>query len=118
MVIIVYPPVSFQAPTLHTSPTVTATTITITGSVPSGSVATDFIVQWQRDSSIGCSNNDAESIVVPGDFTTYLITGLEPGNMYNITVRVFNVSGISNMSNVITIKTLETGKRAQLPLFM
>ena len=82
-------------------------------------MATDFIVQWQRDSSIGCSNNDAESIVVHGDYTTYYtITGLEPGNMYNITVRVFNVSGISNMSNVITAKTLETGKRAQLPLFM
>ena len=50
------------------TPTVTATTITITGSVPSGSVVTWFVVEWQRDTSVGCSDEDEDSITVNGAF--------------------------------------------------
>ena len=35
---------------------VTATTIRVTGSVSSGSVVTRFVVEWERDTSVGCSN--------------------------------------------------------------
>ena len=41
-----------SAPVLDDPTIVTTTTITITGS---GSVVTGFVVEWQRDTSVGCS---------------------------------------------------------------
>ena len=99
------------APVLSKTPTVTATTITFTGSVPSGSVVTGFVVEWQRDTSVGCSDEDEGSITVNGAFTSYIITGLEPGNMYTITVTVSNSAGSSGVSNTVTAMTEETGER-------
>ena len=97
---------------LHTSPTVTATTITITGSVPSGSVVTGFVVHWQRDTSVGCSNRNQRSFTVNQGFSgSYRITGLEPGNRYTITVTVFNAAGSGPVSNAVTATTIETSKR-------
>ena len=47
---------------------VTSTTITITGSVPSGTVVTGFEVRWQRDTSVGCSDEDEDTISDTGAF--------------------------------------------------
>ena len=100
---------------LHSSPTVTATTITITGSVPSGSVVTGFEVQWQRDTSVGCSNRNQSSFnVYPGFGGSYTIPGLEPGNRYTITVAVFNAAGSGPVSNAVTTTTEESGKKLSL----
>ena len=96
------------APVLSETPTVTATTITITGSVPSGSVVTGFVVEWQRDTSVGCSDDDKDRVSVNGAFT---ITGLEPGNRYTITVTVSNSAGSSGVSKTVTAMTEETGER-------
>ena len=97
---------------LYTSPTVTATTITIAGSVPGGSVVTGFVVQWQRDTSVGCSNRNQQSFTVNQGFSgSYRITGLEPGNRYTITVRVFNAVGSALVSNAVTATTMQTSKR-------
>ena len=105
----------FTAPSalvLHTSPTVTATTITITGTVPSDSVVTGFVVQWQRDTSVGCSNRNQRNFTVNQGFSgSYRITGLEPGNRYTITVTVFNAAGSGPVSNAVTATTIETSKR-------
>ena len=105
----------FTAPSalvLHTSPTVTSTTITITGSVPDGSVLTRFEVQWERDTSVGCSNMNQRSFTVNQGFSgSYRITGLEPGNRYTITVAVFNAAGSGPVSNAVTATTMETSKR-------
>ena len=90
---------------------VTATTIRITGSVSSGSVVTGFVVEWQRDTSVGCSNENGRTIPVTGDFASYTIMGLEPGNSYTITVTVSNSAGTAPDSNTITAMTLETGER-------
>ena len=98
------------APVLSETPTVTATTITITGSVPSGSVVTGFVVEWQRDTSVGCSDVNEGTISVNGDFTIYAIMGLEPGNRYTITVTVSNSAGSSGVSNTVTAMTEETGE--------
>ena len=98
------------APVLSETPTVTATTITITGSVPSGSVVTGFVVEWQRDTSVGCSDEDEDRVSVNGAFTSYTITGLEPGNRYTITVTVSNSAGSSGVSNTVTAMTEETGE--------
>ena len=104
-----YSAVPFPSPTLNSSPRVTLTTITITGRVPIGSVVTGFVVQWQRDTSVGCSDEDEGTINVNSNFATYVITGLEPGNRYSITVRLFNAAGSGPVSNTITASTEESG---------
>ena len=90
---------------------VTATFITITGSVSSGSVVTRFEVEWQRDTSVGCSDVNEDTISESGEFTIYTITGLEPGNRYTITVTVSNSAGTAPVSNIVTAMTPETGER-------
>ena len=100
-----------SAAVLDDPTTVTATVIRITGSVSSGSVVTGFVVEWQRDTSVGCSDMNERTISVNGAFTSYTITGLEPGNRYTITVTVSNSAGTAPVSNTVTAMTLETGER-------
>ena len=96
---------------LNTSPTVTDTAITISGSVPDDSLVTTFVVKWQRHTSIGCSNKDRGSITK----TSISSTGLEPGNRYTITVTALNGAG-SAVSNAVTATTTETGEREKIPV--
>ena len=75
-------------------------------------MVTGFVVQWQRDTSVGCSNRNQRSFTVNQDFSgSYRITGLEPGNRYAITVIVFNTAGSAPVSNAVTATTEESGKR-------
>ena len=104
-----------SAAVLDDPTSVTATTIRITGSVSSGSVVTGFVVEWQRDTSVGCSDEDERTISESGDFTIYTIMGLEPGNRYTITVTVSNSAGTAPVSNTVTAMTLETGERKRVP---
>ena len=91
-----------------------STAITITGSVPSGTVVTGFEVRWQRDTSVGCSDEDEDTISETGAFpNSYQISGLEPGNRYTITVTVSNAAGTALASNSVTGMTLETGESYQ-----
>ena len=93
-----------------TSPSSTA--ITITGDVPSGTVVTGFEVRWQRDTSVGCSDEDEDTLSETGAFNnSHQISGLEPGSRYTITVTVFNAAGTAPASNSVTGTTLETGER-------
>ena len=103
-----------SAPVLDGPPIVTATTIRITGSVP-GSVVTRFEVEWQRHTSVGCSNVNERTISVNGAFTSHTITGLEPGNSYTITVTVSNSAGTAPDSSPVTAMTPETGERERVP---
>ena len=97
---------------LHTSPTATDTTIAITGSVPSGSMVTGFVVQWLRDTSVGCSDKNQSRFTVNQGFNgSYAITGLEPGNRYTITVTVILAAGSAPVSNAVTATTMQTSKR-------
>ena len=93
---------------------VTVTFIRITGSVP-GSVVTGFVVEWQRDTSVGCSDVNERTISVTGLFSSYIITGLEPGNRYTITVTVSNSAGTAPVSSPVTAMTLEAGERERVP---
>ena len=70
---------------------------------------TGFEVEWQRDDSVGCSDVNERTISVTGDFTSYTITGLEPGNRYTITVTVSNSAGSSAVSSPVTAMTPEAG---------
>ena len=97
---------------LNTSPTVTDTAITISGSVPDDSLVTKFVVKWQRDTSVGCSYTNMRRLTVNRSFTgSYRIPGLEPGNRYTINVTVSNGAGSSPVSISVTATTTETGER-------
>ena len=104
-----------SAAVLDDPTSVTATTIRITGSVSSDSVVTGFVVKWQRDTSVGCYDEDEDTISLNGEFTSYTITGLEPGNRYTITVTVSNSAGTAPVSSPVTAMTLETGERERVP---
>ena len=101
--------VPFPAPVLDTSPIVTATTITISGSVSSGSVVTGVVVEWQRDTSVGCPGTDKGSAFVSGAFSTYTIAGLEEDSRYSINLTAINAAGNGPVSNTITATTTEAG---------
>ena len=73
---------------------------------------TGFVVQWQRDTSVGCSNRNQQSFTVNQGFSgSYRIIGLEPGNRYTISVTVFNGAGSGPVSNAVTATTMQTSKR-------
>ena len=99
-----------SAAVLNDPTIVTATTIRITGSVP-GSVVTRFMVEWQRDTSVGCSDVNQGTISESGAFTSYTITGLEPGNRYTIRVTVSNSAGTAPVSSNVNGRTEEAGER-------
>ena len=89
-------------------PTITATSISLSWSVPSGSVVTSYEVVWQRDT---CSDEDEDSHTTADDSTTYVIRGLEEDSSYSITVRASNTAGSSEDSNTVTAMTMEAGER-------
>ena len=72
------------------------------------------MVEWQRDTSVGCSDEDENRVSVNGAFTSYIITGLEEDSRYTITVTVSNSAGSSGVSNTVTPMTEETGREAQI----
>ena len=76
----------------------------------------NFILNWQRGTSIGCSNKDEGTIIVNGAPGSYEVEGLEEGNMYTVTVlKAVNVAGISGPSNSLTAITKESGESVSLP---
>ena len=92
--------------------TTTATSITLSWSVPSGSMVTSYEVMWQRDTSVGCSNEDEDSRTINTNSisTAYTISGLEEDSLYRITVIAVN-SIASIVSETVTAVTEEAGKR-------
>ena len=84
--------------------TMTATSITLSGGVPSDSVADSYEVTWQRDTSLECSDEDSGMATSVGE-----ITGLEEDSSYSITVRAINDAGSSEVT--VTEMTLEAGER-------
>ena len=84
----------------------TATSIILSGGVPSGSVADSYEVMWERDTSIGCSDEDVGSATSIGT-----ITGLQEDSSYIISVTASNAAGSSAVSNTVTAMTLEAGER-------
>ena len=89
----------------------TATTITLSGGVPSDSVADIYEVMWQRDTSIGCSDEDEGNTTITDGSTSYDIMGLEEDSSYTITVTASNSAGSSAVSSTVTAMTLEAGER-------
>ena len=87
----------------------TATTISLSWSVPSGSVVDSYEVMWERDTSEECPDEDEGSATITGGSTSYTITGLEEDSSYTITVTATNAAG-SAVSDPVTGMTGEAGE--------
>ena len=94
----------------------TATSISISWSVPSGSVVDSYEVMWQRDTSGECSDEDEGNTNVTDGSTSYDIMGLAGMSSYTITVTATNVAGSSAVSDAVTRVTGAAGKKEQLLL--
>ena len=85
----------------------TATTIFITWSVPSGFVTEQHKVEWF---SHQCPGNQTEgNAIISGVATNFTIPELRAGTEYKISVTAINPPG-NFTSNVLTIPTLEMGE--------
>ena len=93
-------------PPVITVDSTTATSITISGGVPSDSVADGYKVMWQRDTAVGCPDVDEGMTTNVGE-----IMNLQEDSTYSITVVAFNSAGSSEVSNTVTAMTMEAGER-------
>ena len=82
----------------------TATTISLSWSVPSGSVVDSYEVVWERKTSGECPDEDEGSATITDGSTSYTITGLEEDSSYTITVTATNAAG-SAASDPVKAKT-------------
>ena len=87
----------------------TATTISLSWSVPSGLVVDSYEVIWERDTSGECPDEDEGSAAITDGSTSYTITGLEEDSNYTITVNATNAAG-SAASDPVTGMTGEAGE--------
>ena len=87
-------------PPVITVDTTTATSITISGGVPSDSVADSYVVIWETIDVGGCSGgSDMDSTTINDDsIASYEITELEEDSTYSITVTASNPAGNSGLS--------------------
>ena len=96
------------------------TTITLTWAVPSGSVVTDYVVTWERDTSMACPlYEDEGSINISTSALNYstIITGLQEDSIYFIKVTAVN-SDTNTTSNISNVFTYEDRKSASLTIFL
>ena len=93
--------------------TTTATSISLSWSVPTDSVVTQYLVEWQRDTSVRCADEDqGNTTITDGSTVSYDIPELEENSQYNIvTVTASNSAGIAPVSNTVTAMTLVAGER-------
>ena len=92
--------------------TTTSPTISLSWSVPSGSVVTSYVVMWQRDTSVCPGDDEGSMSVTTADISTsHTITVQQEDSDYSITVAAINVAGSSALSNAVTATTGEAGER-------
>ena len=90
---------------------ITATSISLSWSVLSGSVVDSYEVMWQRDTSGECSDEDEGSYTITDGSTSYDIMRLEEDSSYSITVTATNIAGSSTVRDAVTAMTLEAGEK-------
>ena len=89
--------------------TTNATSISLSWNVPSGSVVTSYEVMWQRDTSVGCSDEDEGSTTITDGSTSSEIMGLAGISSYTLYVTATNAAG--SVVNNVTAMTLGGGER-------
>ena len=87
---------------------VTATTISLSWSVPSGSVDS-YMVTWERDTSGECPVENRGKRTLTKGYFSYTIEQLEEDSNYTITLTAINAAG-SAVSDSVTRLTGETGE--------
>ena len=85
-----------------------ATTISLSWSVPSGSVDS-YVVMWERDTLGVCPVEDRGNRTLTNDSSSYTIEELEEYSNYTITLMAINAAG-SAVSNLVTRLTREAGE--------
>ena len=91
--------------------TTTATSISLSWSVSTDSVVTQYLVEWQRETSVGCTDEDqANTTITDGSTVSYDIPELEENSRYMMTVTVSNSAGSSGASNSVNGMTLVAGE--------
>ena len=87
----------------------TAITISLSWSVPGGSVEDSYEVMWERDTLGECGDEDEGSTTITDGSASYTITGLEEDSSYAIAVTATNAAG-SAVSDPVTGITGEAGE--------
>ena len=87
----------------------TATSITISWSVPRGSVVDSYDVMWERDTSGECPDEDGGNATITGGSTSHTIMEVEEYSSYTITVRANNLLW-SAVSEFVSGVTKQAGK--------
>ena len=87
---------------------VTATTISLSWSVPSGSVDS-YMVTWERNTSGDCPVENRGNRTFTNGYSSYTIEELEENSNYTITLTAINAAG-SAVSDSVTRLTRETGE--------
>ena len=90
--------------------TTTATSISLSWSVSTDSVVTQYLVEWQRDTSVGCTDEDQGNTTITDGSVSYDIPQLEENSRYMVTVTVSNSAGSSGASNSVTAMTAVAGE--------
>ena len=91
------------------SESTTATSISLSWT-SAGSEGVSYEVNWQRDTSVGCTDEDTDSTTITGgSMTNYTITGLEEDSRYAVTVTAYNPVG-NETSEPVTAMTMIAGE--------
>ena len=86
-----------------------ATSISLSWSLPAGSVVTRYEVRWESESVGECADeNRGNTTITDGSTTSYDIVELEEANVYRVSVTAFNAAG--GTSENFTARTLEAGE--------
>lgn len=70
---------------------------------------TGYEVRWQRNISVGCSDQDEGRATITDGSTDYEIVGLEEDSSYSVNLRAFNDAGSGAVSDTIPAMTVEAG---------
>ena len=106
VLVVLYHLLLVEVPVL-TADTTTATTITISWT-SAGSEGVSYVVMWERDITVGCSDEDEGSNTITDDSMNYIITDLFGISDYIITVIASNPIN-TETSNEIRSTTTEAG---------
>ena len=87
----------------------TATIISLSWSIPSGSVVDSYEVMWQRDTSGDCPDEDEGSMSITDGSISLTLMGRQEDSSYSITVTATNAAGSSAVSHTVTAVTGEAG---------
>ena len=94
-----------------------ATSISLSWSVPMGSVVESYVVMWERDISAGeCNDEDLNTTTISGSSTSHTIMELEENSTYTITVTASNGAGdvVSDSVSGVTAEASEYFDSLQL----